>query len=157
VGSYADRPKTPCFISKSVNRAADPGRATVKDMRIDHRSLHVAMAQKFLDGSNVIAILKRMVTKEWEERRASRRQSKILGFCGGAGAIRGYRLTTFERVGMGLASGIGCPPLVGTSGDYHQFFTKVKFLKDLLDHLIPALPVLEATRCICLHHRNPQR
>ena len=45
-------------ISKSVERAANPGRATVKYMGIDHRSLHVAMTQKFLDGSDVISVFK---------------------------------------------------------------------------------------------------
>ena len=47
-------------ISKSVDRAANPGRSPVEDMGIDHRRLHVAMAQKFLNISDVISVLKQM-------------------------------------------------------------------------------------------------
>jgi hypothetical protein len=46
--------KSSYSISKPVDWAANPGRATVKDMGIDHRRLYVAVTQKFLDGSNIV-------------------------------------------------------------------------------------------------------
>ena len=42
--------KTSAVASKPIDRAANPGRAAVKDMGMDHSRLHAAMAQKFLDG-----------------------------------------------------------------------------------------------------------
>jgi hypothetical protein len=53
------RIKPSCSISKPVEGAATPGRATIRDMGIDHRRLHVTMAQKFLDGLNLEVVLKR--------------------------------------------------------------------------------------------------
>jgi hypothetical protein len=48
----------------------------------------------------------------------------------------GYRLAGIERIGAELASGMGVPPSVKTSKDYHRDFEDVNFgdlLKSLLD------------------------
>jgi hypothetical protein len=45
---------TSSIASKSVNRTANARRSTVEDMGIDHRCLDVAMAQEFLDRSNIV-------------------------------------------------------------------------------------------------------
>jgi len=46
--------------SKSVEWAANPGRATVKDMGIDDRRLHVAMAKKSLNRTDIMPIFEQM-------------------------------------------------------------------------------------------------
>ena len=61
------RIKPSCSISKSVDRAANPGRATVKDMGIDHRRLHVAVAQKLLDRSDIVTPFQQMGSKGMAE------------------------------------------------------------------------------------------
>ena len=53
MASFMGQHKMFLFL-KSIHRAANPGRATVKYMGIDHRSLHVAMAQQFLGGPNIV-------------------------------------------------------------------------------------------------------
>ena len=85
-----------CFIPKSVEGAADPGRATVKDVGV--------------------------VAKDWQERRASRRRSISLDFGMAPASWPGYRRTGFEGTGMELASGMGFPPPWGANEDYHFFF-----------------------------------
>jgi hypothetical protein len=95
---------------KRVNGAANPGRATVKDMGIDHRRFHIAMTQKLLNRSDVISVFKQMRGEKWRERRASRRRSSSFGFEVAPGATRGYWLIVFERIGAELASGIGFSP-----------------------------------------------
>ncbi len=46
-----------------MDRAPDTSRAAVEDMGIDHRRLHVAMTQKLLDGSHVIAAFEQVCGK----------------------------------------------------------------------------------------------
>jgi hypothetical protein len=46
---------TSSIASKSVNRTANARRSTVVDMGIDHRCIDVAMAQEFLDRSNIVS------------------------------------------------------------------------------------------------------
>ena len=45
--------------------------------------------------------------------------------------MHGYRLGGLERIGVELASGMGVPPLVKTSTDYHKGSENVNFLEDL--------------------------
>ena len=45
---------TSSIASEPVNRTANARRSTVEDMGIDHRCLDVAMAQEFLDRSNIV-------------------------------------------------------------------------------------------------------
>lgn len=42
----------------------NPCRSAIKDMGIDHRRFYIAMAQKFLDGSNIIATLQQPYISE---------------------------------------------------------------------------------------------
>jgi len=43
------------MTSERVDGAADASRSPIENMGVDHHRLYVAMAQKLLDGSNVIA------------------------------------------------------------------------------------------------------
>jgi hypothetical protein len=42
--------------SEGVRRTADAQPATVENMGVDHGCLHILVAEKFLNGPNVIAI-----------------------------------------------------------------------------------------------------
>ncbi len=55
------------MASKSVDRAANSGRSPIEDLGIGHRRLDVAVTQKLLDGSNVIAPFKQMRGKGMPE------------------------------------------------------------------------------------------
>jgi hypothetical protein len=57
--------------SKPIYRTANASRPTVVDMRIDHRSLDVAIAQEFLEGSNVITAFEQVGGKGMPEGAAS--------------------------------------------------------------------------------------
>ena len=59
------------LASKSIYRAANSGRSPVKDMGVDHRRLYIAVAQKFLYGSNVIAAFEQVSGEGMLERMAS--------------------------------------------------------------------------------------
>ena len=48
------------MASKSVDRAANAGRSTVEDMGVNHRRFNVAMAQEFLDRSDIVPAFKQM-------------------------------------------------------------------------------------------------
>ncbi len=46
-------------------RAVSPGRAAIQDMDADHGRLYVAMAEKFLDRTDIVAPSSRCVADEW--------------------------------------------------------------------------------------------
>jgi hypothetical protein len=48
---------------QSIHRAANPGRATVKHMSLDHRRLHVTVTQKLLHRSDVVTGFQQMSGK----------------------------------------------------------------------------------------------
>ena len=52
---------------KPVHRTANTRRTTVEDMGIDHRRFDVTMAQKFLDGSNIVTEFKQVRGKRMDE------------------------------------------------------------------------------------------
>ena len=54
-------------ISKQIRWTRDAYWSSIKHMRVDHRCLHVAVAEKLLDGSNVRAPLSRWVAKQWRK------------------------------------------------------------------------------------------
>ena len=68
-GSYADRHNTlsPGMGSHPVQGTADTRRPSMKDMGVDHRRFHVAMAQQFLNCSNVRAAFKQVCGKGMPE------------------------------------------------------------------------------------------
>ena len=47
-------------VSKQIRWTRDACRTSIKHMRVDHRCLHVAVAEKLLDGSNVRATFQQM-------------------------------------------------------------------------------------------------
>jgi len=51
---------TASIASEPVNRTATARRSTVEDMGIDHRCLDVAMAQEFLDRSNIVTAIEQV-------------------------------------------------------------------------------------------------
>ena len=67
------------MASKSVERAANSGRSTVEHVGMDHRRLHVVMAQKFLYGSNVIATFERVSGEGMLERMGAREVQTLNG------------------------------------------------------------------------------
>ncbi len=46
-------------------RAVSPGRAAVQDMDTDHGRLYVAMAEKFLDRTDIVAPSSGCVADKW--------------------------------------------------------------------------------------------
>ena len=48
------------IASKRIDRATDTSRAAAEDMGIDHRRLHVAMAQQLLHRSDIVTTLQEM-------------------------------------------------------------------------------------------------
>ena len=52
--SYADPDKMP---SKPIHRAANRRWTPVQNMRVNHRRLDITMAEKFLNGADVVACL----------------------------------------------------------------------------------------------------
>ncbi len=51
------------YDSEQVKRAAHATAATVEHMRVDHRGRHTLVAQKLLDGADVVSFLKEMGCK----------------------------------------------------------------------------------------------
>ena len=47
-------------VSKQIRRTRDACRTSIKHMRVDHRCLHIAVAEQLLDGSNVSATSQQM-------------------------------------------------------------------------------------------------
>ena len=47
-------------VSKQIRRTRDACRTSIQHMCVDHRCLHVAVAEKLLDGSNVRATFQQM-------------------------------------------------------------------------------------------------
>ena len=47
-------------VSKQISWTRDACRTSIKHMRVDHRCLHVAVAEQLLDGSNVRATFQQM-------------------------------------------------------------------------------------------------
>ena len=52
--------KTSTMMSERPDGAANPRRAAVQDMGVNHRRLHVAMAQEFLNCPNVVVAFGQM-------------------------------------------------------------------------------------------------
>ena len=59
------------MASKSVYWTANSGRSPIKDMGVDHRHLYIAVAQKFLYGSNVITVFEQVSGEGMPERMTS--------------------------------------------------------------------------------------
>ena len=51
-------------VSKQIRWTCDACRTSIKHMRVDHRGVHVGVAEKLLDGSNVRAPLSSWVAKQ---------------------------------------------------------------------------------------------
>jgi len=64
-----------------------------------------------------------------------RRRSRSFSFGVAPGAWPGSRPTGIEGISTELASGIGFPPSLGTTEDYHSFFNIVKLLENILDYV----------------------
>src|SRR3970282_1202083 len=60
--AYPDRPTkiAPSALPHPIHRLPAPPPATVQDVRVDHRGAHVAVAEQFLDRSNVVPILEQV-------------------------------------------------------------------------------------------------
>ena len=72
VGSYADHHITrPYMGSHPVQRTADTHRATVEHMGIHHRRFDVAMAQQFLNSTNLIPAFEQVGGEEIRKTRDS--------------------------------------------------------------------------------------
>ena len=61
---------TPCSttVSRRIQRAANPARVNVQDVRVNHRRRHIAMPEKLLHCSNVVPSLQQMRGKRMPER-----------------------------------------------------------------------------------------
>jgi hypothetical protein len=75
MASYTAFPLVQRHSQCIVQWSAD-NRATVQDMRVDHRGVHVAVAQQFLDRADVLPTLKQ-ARSEWVAQRVrTNRQSR---------------------------------------------------------------------------------
>ena len=71
-GCYADRHKNPLVsASESIHGTANSGRSAIEDMGIDHRRLDIAMAQEFLDRSDIVTPIEQVRGEGMAERMTS--------------------------------------------------------------------------------------
>ena len=57
-----------CSAQKPINRAADASPTSIQYVGVDHRGADAFVAEEFLDGTNVVSILKKVSGKAVAER-----------------------------------------------------------------------------------------
>jgi hypothetical protein len=90
--------KPSCSISKSVDRAANPDRATVENMSVDHRGLDVIMAQEFLNGPNIVTRFQQMRSKGMAGAQGFAEAGQKFRFCSGPRRIARVSSNRYERI-----------------------------------------------------------